>query len=143
MRLKYEDTHSDQKFSESELYPLIAWKRPRFALATPTKRLLVAWKRPLVAWKRLRNAHALRRYSSLSENFWSEWVSSYFRRTVFSNDISVVATLNIPTNLRDFLHYLGISMYQNYPKMTKNGDHVMSSSSVKLKTYLHRDFIDF
>ena len=31
VRLKYDDTHSDQKFSESELYPLIAWKRLRNA----------------------------------------------------------------------------------------------------------------
>ena len=30
-RLKYDDTHSDQKFSESELYPLITWKHPRNA----------------------------------------------------------------------------------------------------------------
>ena len=31
--LKYDDTHSDQKFSESELYPLSAWKRLRNARA--------------------------------------------------------------------------------------------------------------
>ena len=34
MRLKYDDTRCDQKFSESEVYK------------TPTKRLLIAWKRP-------------------------------------------------------------------------------------------------
>ena len=28
VRLKYDDNHSDQKFSESEVYPLIAWKHP-------------------------------------------------------------------------------------------------------------------
>ena len=33
VRLKYEDTHSDQKLSENELYPLIAWERPRNANA--------------------------------------------------------------------------------------------------------------
>ena len=31
MRLKYNDTHFDQKFPERELYPLIAWKRKRNA----------------------------------------------------------------------------------------------------------------
>ena len=37
VHLKYDDIHSDQKFSESELYPLIAWKRPLNAQETPTK----------------------------------------------------------------------------------------------------------
>ena len=55
VRLKYDDTHSDQKFSESELSPLITWKRPLNAHETPTKRLLIAWKRPFSAWKRPRN----------------------------------------------------------------------------------------
>ena len=31
VRLKCDDAHSDQKFSESELYHLIAWKRTRNA----------------------------------------------------------------------------------------------------------------
>ena len=39
VRLKYDDTHSDQKFSENGVWPLIVWKRPRDAYETPTKRL--------------------------------------------------------------------------------------------------------
>ena len=45
-RLKYDDTHSDSEFSESELYPIIAWLRQRYAHETPTKRLLNVWKAP-------------------------------------------------------------------------------------------------
>ena len=44
VRLKYYDTHSDQEFSESEVYPLIARKRPHNAHEMPTKRLLITWK---------------------------------------------------------------------------------------------------
>ena len=42
VRLKYDETHPDQKFPASELYPLIARKRPRgttsWSLEAPTKR---------------------------------------------------------------------------------------------------------
>ena len=46
MRLKYDDTHSDQKFSENGVWPLIVWKRPRDVHLTPTKRLRNAYERP-------------------------------------------------------------------------------------------------
>ena len=35
VRLKYDGTHSDQKFSENELYRPIVWKCPRNAYGTP------------------------------------------------------------------------------------------------------------
>ena len=60
VRLKYDDTDFDQKFSESRLNPLIAWKTQLYAHQTPTKGLLNAWKRLISAWKRLRNANAKR-----------------------------------------------------------------------------------
>ena len=51
------NTHSDQKFPESEKYPLIMWKRHQ-------------------------NAHTMKWLISLSENYWSEWLSSFMRPTV-------------------------------------------------------------
>ena len=53
VRLKYDVTHSDQKFYKDESYPLIAWKRPRNAYEVPAKRLLIARKRPLGARDRV------------------------------------------------------------------------------------------
>ena len=44
-------------------------------------------------WKCLRKAHALREYSSLSENSWSEWVPSYLRATV-----KVIIARAVPKN---------------------------------------------
>ena len=51
MRLKYDDTYSDQVFSENDTILLhcveTPTQRPLNANEMPTKRLLIAWKRPL------------------------------------------------------------------------------------------------
>ena len=39
--------------------------------------------------------HAMRGYSSLSQNSWSEWMSSYLRRTVFWLGYSVVKNCSL------------------------------------------------
>ena len=60
--VKHDDTLSDQKFSGSYFYPLIAWAFCRHFHAL-----------------RMR-FDVMREY--ISENFWSEWVSSYLSRTL-------------------------------------------------------------
>ena len=65
VRLKYDDTDSDQKFSESELNTLIAWNCPRNASFVRGNLQCVGDISP-------------------SDKFWSESVSSYLRCTVLS-----------------------------------------------------------
>ena len=105
MRLKYDDTHSDQEFSKNDTVTHYCVETPILgplnAYEMPTKRLLIAWKRPLSAWKGLRYAHTVRESSSHSENSWSEWVSSYLRRTVFSPYKSLIQTILMTISAMD------------------------------------------
>ena len=87
--LKYDDPHSDKKFSEIEL--LFTPSLHVNSHVTPQQFVRMPTKRPRTEW-----------YSWFSGNFWSEVVSSYLRYTAIQGHGFVYFTrlLSVPISIR-------------------------------------------